>query len=131
MADIFYAQLDGRRSSAAARTALERYFQAAHGALTLNWTQSPRVQWDWDRQAKNAEAPIWALALSAEDLMTSEAVFRVRSCDNPECRWLFLDGSKNHTRRWCDMKLCGNRIKARKFKARQKSSEVPGNSSKA
>jgi predicted RNA-binding Zn ribbon-like protein len=42
---------------------------------------------------------------------------RLRSCDNPECRWLFLDTSKNQTRRWCDMKLCGNRMKARRFKA--------------
>jgi predicted RNA-binding Zn ribbon-like protein len=52
--------------------------------------------------------------------MTSEAVDRVHSCHDPECRWLFLDTSKNHTRRWCDMKLCGNRMKARRFKAQRK-----------
>ena len=52
--------------------------------------------------------------------MTSEAANRVRACGNPECRWLFLDTSKNHTRRWCDMKLCGNRMKARRFKAQRK-----------
>ena len=64
--------------------------------------------------------PLWVLAMSASDLLTSDAVDRVRECDNPECRWLFLDTSKNHTRRWCDMKLCGNRMKARRFKAHKR-----------
>jgi predicted RNA-binding Zn ribbon-like protein len=44
----------------------------------------------------------------------------LRECGNPECRWLFLDTSKNHTRRWCDMKICGNRMKARRFKAQHR-----------
>jgi predicted RNA-binding Zn ribbon-like protein len=35
------------------------------------------------------------------------------------CRWLFLDTSKNHTRRWCNMRVCGNRMKARRFHARR------------
>jgi len=45
------------------------------------------------------------------------AVAGVEGVRERECRWLFLDTSKNHTRRWCDMKVCGNRIKARRFKA--------------
>jgi predicted RNA-binding Zn ribbon-like protein len=57
------------------------------------------------------------LALRVEALMTSERLQALRECGNRECRWLFLDTSKNHTRRWCDMKVCGNRIKARRFKA--------------
>ena len=38
------------------------------------------------------------------------------------CRWLFLDRSKNHSRRWCDMRICGNRSKTRRFYARQRDS---------
>ena len=39
--------------------------------------------------------------------------------EEPEgCSWLFLDMSKNRSRRWCDMKVCGNRAKARRFSAR-------------
>jgi predicted RNA-binding Zn ribbon-like protein len=60
---------------------------------------------------------LWALALRVEALMTGERLQALRECGNPECRWLFLDTSKNHTRRWCDMKICGNRMKARRFKA--------------
>jgi predicted RNA-binding Zn ribbon-like protein len=77
------------------------------------------VEWEWPTE-QDPELPLWALAVSVADLMTSDAVGRVRACDNPDWRWLFLDTSKNHARRWCDMKMCGNRMKARGFKARRK-----------
>jgi predicted RNA-binding Zn ribbon-like protein len=38
----------------------------------------------------------------------------------PSCRWLYLDNSKNKSRQWCDMKVCGNRAKVRAFYTRQK-----------
>lgn len=119
MAEIFYARLDGRNPSLAACETLERNFKVARLRQQLNWKRSPRVDWEWTTE-KDSELPVWALALSASDLMTSDAVDRVRACDNPECRWLFLDTSKNHTRRWCDMKVCGNRMKARRFKAHKR-----------
>jgi predicted RNA-binding Zn ribbon-like protein len=115
LADVFY----GLGSSSASRGTLERYFQEAHARQTLAWEQWPQVEWSWADQ-RDPELPLWALAMSAADLITSEAVQRVRTCDNAECRWLFLDTSKNHTRRWCDMKICGNRMKARRFKAQHK-----------
>jgi predicted RNA-binding Zn ribbon-like protein len=120
LAEIFYARLDGRKPSAAAGRELERHFRETRLAQTLNWKQSPRLEWEWPKTEHDPALPLWALAMSAADLMTSEAVYRVRACHNPECRWLFLDTSKNHTRRWCDMKLCGNRMKARRFKAQRK-----------
>ncbi len=120
LAEIFYARLDGRKPSAAVGTKLEQHFSAARLAQTLNWKQSPRLEWEWPKTEQDPALPLWALAMSAADLMTSEAVDRVRACQNDECRWLFLDTSKNHTRRWCDMKLCGNRMKARRFKAQRK-----------
>jgi predicted RNA-binding Zn ribbon-like protein len=43
---------------------------------------------------------------------------RVKACGNPDCRWAFYDGSKNHSGRWCDMASCGNRMKARAFRER-------------
>jgi predicted RNA-binding Zn ribbon-like protein len=120
LAEIFYGRLYGRKPSLATRDTLENYFKEARLRQALNWKQSPRVEWEWPMEAVRAELPLWALALSASDLMTSEAVDRVRDCFNPECRWLFLDTSKNHSRRWCDMRICGNRMKARRFKARGK-----------
>ena len=61
-----------------------------------------------------------ALLWSAADLLTGPRRDRVRQCDNPECRYLFLDGSKAGTRRWCDMSSCGNRAKAHRHYQRRK-----------
>ena len=55
-------------------------------------------------------AVIW----SAADLIVAGCDDRIRQCANEACRWLFLDGSRNASRRWCDMRACGNRAKARR-----------------
>lgn len=59
---------------------------------------------------------IWA----AGDLLIEPARIKVRRCANDECVWLFLDDSKSGTRRWCDMKACGNRAKAHRHYAKMK-----------
>lgn len=58
---------------------------------------------------------------SAGDLLTGPQLARVRECANDKCLWLFLDESKNGTRRWCSMTACGNRAKAHRHYARLKS----------
>jgi predicted RNA-binding Zn ribbon-like protein len=58
---------------------------------------------------------LWFVAKSASDLLMSDKLDRVRRCMSEECGWLFLDMSRNRSRRWCDMKTCGNRNKARRF----------------
>jgi predicted RNA-binding Zn ribbon-like protein len=60
----------------------------------------------------------WELARAAGRLVTSTRVGRVRTCAADDCGWLFLDDTRNHSRRWCDMKTCGNRAKLRRFRAR-------------
>jgi len=45
---------------------------------------------------------------------------RIRQCANDTCQWLFYDESRTGQRRWCDMKTCGNRAKARRHRERQK-----------
>jgi predicted RNA-binding Zn ribbon-like protein len=57
-------------------------------------------------------------------LLTSDKLSRVRQCQGENCTWLFLDTSKNHTRRWCEMKVCGNRVKARRHYERKRSRQV-------
>ena len=63
---------------------------------------------------------LWPLAASAAELLTSEAHGRVKECAADNCNWLFLDESRNRSRRWCDMAVCGNRAKARRFSERQR-----------
>jgi predicted RNA-binding Zn ribbon-like protein len=56
---------------------------------------------------------------AAVDLLTSDAIGRVRLCADASCAWLFFDTTRNGTRRWCDMKECGNRNKVRRFREAQ------------
>ena len=50
---------------------------------------------------------------------------RLRVCANPDCRWVFYDRSRNQQGHWCDMAVCGNRLKNRRLRARQASSTAP------
>ncbi len=72
----------------------------------------------WDTKG-DRDALDWILnpiVRSAADLLTSDELKRVKECaDDRGCGWLFLDSSRNRSRRWCDMKDCGNRAKARRF----------------
>ncbi|HET9298644.1 MAG TPA: ABATE domain-containing protein [Candidatus Polarisedimenticolaceae bacterium] len=79
--------------------------------------------WELDAGAlRELPGPLWPVVRSATDLLTSGAVATVRECALETCSWLFLDHSKNQKRRWCDMKICGNRSKARRHYARTKGS---------
>jgi len=78
--------------------------------------------WEWKRDKDVALAYVlWPIAQSAADLLTSERLKKVRECGALTCAWLFLDESRNHSRRWCDMSVCGNRQKARRHYERQHS----------
>ena len=71
--------------------------------------------WRWKRNKDEALAyVVWPIAQSAAELLTSDQLKKVRECDARTCAWLFLDESRNHSRRWCDMGVCGNRQKARR-----------------
>ena len=75
--------------------------------------------WSWSVTNDRLDRPIWPVAWSAADLATSARVNHVRECALETCAWLFLDSSRNQTRRWCDMRVCGNRAKVRRFYQRQ------------
>jgi predicted RNA-binding Zn ribbon-like protein len=60
------------------------------------------------------ERTLWTLTHSAAQLLTSPSLTRVKECGDPRCGWLYLDTSRNGTRRWCSMSDCGNRNKARR-----------------
>ena len=119
IAEVLYAMLDRRKPAAASINTLEACFKSASKHQNLRWSDSSLI-WNFPLTANPPDLPLWLLSLRASSLLTSSEIERVRACDNPECRWLFLDTSKNHTRRWCDMKICGNRMKARRFKAQHR-----------
>jgi len=92
---------------AAAHSRLER----SDGGFAWVLDEAKGCELDW---------PLWELARSAVALLTSKSLEHVRQCADDTCGWLFIDRSRNHSRRWCDMSSCGNRAKARRNYARQK-----------
>jgi predicted RNA-binding Zn ribbon-like protein len=82
-------------------------------------------RWDWMMKEETLDMMLWPVVRSAAELLTSEELHRVRECANETCGWVFLDTSKNHSRRWCDMKSCGNAAKARRYYARHKEDDRP------
>ena len=79
-------------------------------------------------QASRKEAAhlLTPIALSAAELLCASEPQRIRRCGNPVCGLYYYDTSKNHTRRWCSMAICGNRMKAAAFYQRsQKKKNTP------
>ena len=81
-------------------------------------------RWDWACEPNELDCMLWPVVRSAADFLTSGDLDTVRVCASESCDWLFIDTSKNHSRRWCNMKSCGNREKARRFYTRKKSSSA-------
>lgn len=75
----------------------------------------------WRQDVLPLDRPLWPILDSAAGLLISPGVLkRLRHCDGQRCDWLFIDNSRNHSRRWCSMSGCGNRAKARRSYARKK-----------
>jgi predicted RNA-binding Zn ribbon-like protein len=77
-------------------------------------TTKEGLAWNWRGDEEAFDQPLWQIARSAADLLTSERLNQVKKCEGETCGWLFIDASRNHSRRWCDMNDCGNRAKARR-----------------
>jgi predicted RNA-binding Zn ribbon-like protein len=110
---LFLAVAENQAPPRTAMKTLNRLLAEARAAQTLVW-EKDRFEW---RPLKTV-APLHAIAFAAAELLTSPDRVHVRECSAGTCRWFFLDRSKNHSRRWCDMKICGNRAKAQRFHAR-------------
>jgi predicted RNA-binding Zn ribbon-like protein len=93
--------------------------QRSHRNLELKWTGKGAV-WDWKDEPDSLEKILWPVLDACAGLLTSRERNRIRECEADHCGWLFMDHSRNQSRRWCDMKVCGNREKARRFYRRNR-----------
>ena len=117
--NIFWAIIQKRAAPPIELERLNAFLHAASDHFRLAEVERARFELRFD-QILSFESILWLLARAASDLLTSEQVRFVGACSAASCRWFFLDLSKNHQRRWCEMKRCGNRAKARRFNSRQK-----------
>ena len=115
---IIAARAGGKAPARADLEAFDREAQAALAERTL----TPGKHWRWSWRDDGAlELPFWLVLASSVDLLLDDDPSRLKQCPAPDgCGWLFYDTSKNATRRWCSMRMCGNGAKARRFQRRQR-----------
>lgn len=80
----------------------------------------------WNLKVQEPDDLLWLLALSALELLQSPQIAYVRQCDGEGCGWLFLDTTRNHSRRWCSSADCGNRHRVKRHYARRRATTAVG-----
>ena len=95
-------------NSALAEAPARRKLASADGGWEVSWS------------SVSTPALLASVLWSSADLLLARNDRRIRQCANEKCRFLFIDESKNGTRRWCDMSSCGNRAKARRHLLKKK-----------
>lgn len=116
---IFSARAAQQPVPTSALTVLNQQLSQALPHLCLQPTPEG-FDWQWQSTELTLEQVLWPVIHCAARVLTSPELRRVRECAAPDCGWLFIDLSRNHSRRWCDMETCGNRIKAQRHYTRQR-----------
>ena len=104
----------GRQPTAAVLKTIGECLAAAYANARLV-PHEGTLQWIASAEDDLARV-VWEIGRAAGRLVVSSRLARVRACAAGDCGWWFMDDTKNRSRRWCDMKLCGNREKLRRFR---------------
>lgn len=110
---VFTAVSTGIQPKSADVELINRSLSIAMSRARLDVTNDG-FAWGWNQAEDALDQMLAPIARSAADLLTSDNLGRLRECSGDTCGWLFIDKSKNHSRRWCAMNDCGNRAKARR-----------------
>jgi predicted RNA-binding Zn ribbon-like protein len=81
--------------------------------------RSDQYAWVWSYEDGLAAAVLGPIAEAAVSLMIQQDSSRIKQCKGSCCGWLFFDATKNNSRRWCEMSICGNRSKIKALRARK------------
>jgi predicted RNA-binding Zn ribbon-like protein len=103
----------GEPAPPAALAALRDAYADAVAHATLSPGGDGRHGWRWE--GDDLDRPLWPIAVAAVDLLCSPDLDRLGACD--QCVGLFLDRSRNRSRRWCMMRECGSQVKMRRYRA--------------
>lgn len=116
---ILFSICENQSPSALAMSVLNQELKLAYVCRHLGYGNNQFV-WAWSGVEHGLECILWPIIQSAAELLTSVDLKNLKQCANPKCTWLFLDISRNHRRRWCEMEVCGNQEKARQHYYRNK-----------
>jgi len=110
---IFDAVARGRTADPAAVAALAGGYGATWNRAELV-RAAPGYAWRFEPPDARADALIEPILRSAVAVLTGGELQRLKACPGLDCGWVFLDASKNASRVWCEMEVCGTRAKLRK-----------------
>jgi predicted RNA-binding Zn ribbon-like protein len=116
--EIFSAVAQGRTIPAKALASLNDSAHRAAGHAQVVQANR-RFTSEWIEPERHLDSVLWPVSRAAAELLLGAEIDDVRQCASETCSWLFVDRSKNHRRRWCDMNVCGNRDKARRYYQRR------------
>lgn len=114
---LFSAIAEGKQPSNGANRQFNLLLSRTLPKISLQFCDANAVKVGWE-ETVNLEKPLYPLIKSAYDLLLSNKLNRVKACG--ACGWLFLDKSKNNSRRWCDMQVCGSSVKAKRYYRKKK-----------
>jgi predicted RNA-binding Zn ribbon-like protein len=122
---VLSAAIAGEPQDEGALSTLNRELSVALSRLRVAPAAGDAYVWAWERGAEDGggpplERPLWPVARSAAELLTSAKLGRVKVCGGEGCGWMFLDESRNASRKWCESRDCGNRERVRQYLARKK-----------
>jgi len=78
------------------------------------------ARWCWPHDPASPATILGPVVLSAVGLLRESDPARIKQCLGEHCGWVFFDMTKNRSRRWCEMSVCGNRAKAKAHYRRSK-----------
>jgi predicted RNA-binding Zn ribbon-like protein len=107
----------GDAEAAERRRALEPFAARAGFRMCISESGVPALR----PQGDGADFAIASLLRIVYDAMAQGTWPRLKACRKHSCRWAFYDKSKNGSGAWCSMQVCGNRVKAQRRRAREKS----------
>ncbi|KWH00142.1 CGNR zinc finger domain-containing protein [Burkholderia cepacia] len=108
---LFHAQAEQREPHADDLALLGGFLAEAAPRVALARIDGAYA-WRIGGAGATLEALLSPVLWSAIDLLGGARLAKVKRCANDACQWLFIDDSKNGSRRWCSMSSCGNRAKA-------------------
>lgn len=115
---VLSAAAEGEKVEEADATAFNQAVRRVNGETRLA-PVSGKHAWGWVEENSGVERLLGRIVRSAVELLTSEEIRRVKRCGAEKCAWLFLDRSRSGNRRWCEMRTCGSRQKAKAYYQRK------------
>jgi len=120
---IFFSAAKDKKPAQDDMDLLNAELAASLGRLRIGRSKENNAfAWQWADEQLEPEHLMGPIVRSAAELLVQpDLVAKIHQCEGDNCGWLFVDCSKNHSRRWCDMRDCGNRAKVRRHRKRHKS----------